>query len=418
MHLPHDVNPSIRQIGVYFMSPIKFTKCVSLLAAAGVLSISGLTLSAHAAEKSKTKAIEAEVISTQSSAELSAELGKKWGRVLTEGYGVSEQGLRMFVAGHANYPQEVLKSALAAKNFEAMNRALMDHNQTLVNALAEKIRNEEEGPLNVEVHKVKNEMNKALGDEARDLVYIPITPCRTFDTRSATFAGFSGAVAPGTPKSAYAFWGVASASLWVQYGGTVDSCPDTTLSGPLANGSPYSVAVNVTVITPAGSGWITTYRGDLADPSATVVSKFVQNGVTDTALLIANVCRGVTGATCTNDIKIASRGTTAHVAGDVVGYFIKPQATALSCTDVDAVGIAGTWNNLGTVSVSFPACPTGTRTGVSCGYNGTAPAGILLQEGGASFGYCQWFNNTGVVQSANRPSLTATSTCCRTPLGR
>ena len=59
----------------------------------------------------------------------------------------------MFVTGYANYPQELLKSALAAKNFAAMNRTLMDHNQTVVNTLAEKIRNEE-GPMDIEIHKI------------------------------------------------------------------------------------------------------------------------------------------------------------------------------------------------------------------------------------------------------------------------
>ena len=385
------------------MNQIKLTKCVSLLAAAGVLSFSGLTFSAHAAEKGKAKAIEAETITTQSSAELSAELGKKWGRVLTEGYGVSEQGLRMFVTGYANYPQEVLKSALAAKNFEAMNRALMDHNQTLVNALAEKIRNDEENSLNVEVHKIKNEMNKLLGDEARDLVYIPITTCRTFDTRSALFAGFNGVVAPGAPKSAYAYWG-SGPSSWVQYGGTVDSCPDTTLSGPVGNSVPYSAAINVTVITPAGSGWITTYRGDQADPSATVVSKFVQNGVTDTALLITNVCRGATGASCTNDIKIASRGTSAHVAGDVVGYFIRPQATALSCTTVDGTAVAvpsNTYANIGTVA----ACATGYT---SVGVDFSAGADVLKADSGLSYLYVR--NVSGFSQN-----VTPRTNCCRIP---
>ena len=405
MHLPHDVNPSIHQIGINFMSCIKFTKSVSLLAAAGLLSISSLTLSAHAAEKGKTKAIEAETMTTQSSAELSAELGKKWGRVLTEGYGVSEAGLRMFVTGYANYPQEVLKSALNAKNFDAMNRSLMDHNQTLVNALAEKIRNQEEGPTNVEVHKVKNEMSKLLGDEARDLVYIPITPCRTFDTRTSVVGGFNGAVAPGTPKGAYVFWGGAP-SFWVVNGGTVDSCPDTTLSGPLlANGSPYSVAMNVTVITPAGSGWITAYRGDLADPSATVVGKFVQNGVTDTALLIANVCRGVTGASCANDIKIASRGTTAHVAGDVVGYFIKPQATALDCNAVDGTSVTVAANAYANLSSAIPACAAGyTRVGVEF----SAGADVLKADSGLNYLYVR--SLAGVAQT-----VTPKAHCCRIP---
>ena len=271
----------------------------------------------------------------------------------------------MFVTGYANYPQELLKSALAAKNFAAMNRTLMDHNQTVVNTLAEKIRNEE-GPMDIEIHKISSEMHKSLGDEARDLVYVPIAPCRVFDTRSATYsAAFAGAVAPGAPKSAYLYFAAPAPTSWVQFGGTVDNCPDTASNGPLANSFPYAAAINATAISPAGSGWFTAYRGDLADPSATVVSKIVQNGVTDTALVIVNACRGVSAntAACSNDIKIATRGTTAHVAGDLVGYFIRPQATALSCVQVASVATnvdANTYKSLPILTCTAGFTPVAT----------------------------------------------------------
>ncbi len=390
------------------MRRIQLTQCVSWLAAAGVLSLSCAAFSAHASDKdsAKAKLIEVEQI-TQSSAEMSAELGKKWGKVLAEGYGLSEQGLKQFVSGYANYPQDVLKSALSAKNFDAMNRTLMDHNQTLVNALAEKISNEE-GSTDVESHKIKSEVRKALGDEARDLVYIPIQPCRTFDTRSTTFSGFGGVVVPGTPKSAYvAFNG--STSQWIQYGGTVDSCPDTTQNGLLAGTFPYSVALNLTVISPAGTGWATVYRGDLADPSATVVSKFAQNGVTDTGLVIANVCRGVSSASCPSDIKIATRGTTAHVAGDVVGYFIKPQATALQCTTVASASVPLPPSTNGGVTVTFPACTAGyTATGYGCRH-GTS-ADVYISEINETGGYCR-YNYFGAAATTAQ----ATTRCCRTP---
>ncbi len=393
------------------MLRIQLTQCVSWLAAAGVLSLSCAAFSAQAADKdsAKAKLIEVEQI-TQSSAEMSAELGKKWGKVLTEGYGMSEQGIKQFVNGYANYPQDVLKSALSAKNFEAMNRTLMDHNQTLVNALAEKISNEE-GSTDVESHKIKSDMRKALGDEARDLVFIPVAPCRTFDTRFATVgATFAGTVSPGSPKDAYVFWSGSSGAWQTDgYGGTAN-CPETsTGAGPLAGTSPYASAMNLTVITPAGSGWVTTYRGDLPDPSATVVGKFVQNGVTDTALLITNVCRGATGASCIADIKIATRGTTAHMAGDVVGYFIKPQATALQCTTVASATVPLPPATNGGVTVSFPACTVGyTATGYGCRHGATAD--VYISEINETGGYCR-YNYFGAAATTAQ----ATTRCCRTP---
>lgn len=392
------------------MRRIQFTQCFSWLAAAGVLSLSCAALSAQAADKdhAKAKPVELEAV-TQTSAELSAELGSKWGRVLTEGYGLSADGLKMFVGGYAAYPQSVLKQALDAKNFEAMNRVLMDHNQQLVNALAEKISNDE-GSTDVEIHKIKNEMRKALGDEARDLVYIPIAPCRTFDTRTSSFAGFNGVVVPGTPKDAYVSWG-GTTSFWISYGGTVDSCPGTTTGNAagLAGTFPYAVALNLTVISPAGTGWATVYRGDLPDPSLTVVSKFVQTGLTDTGLVIANVCRGATGASCLNDIRIATRGTTAHVAGDVVGYFIKPQATALQCTTVFATNVALPPGSNGTVTSSFPACTAGyTATGYACRH-GTG-ADVYISEINEVGGYCR-YNYFG----ATATTAQASTRCCRVP---
>lgn len=388
------------------MRGIQFTQRFLWLAAAGVLSLSCAALSAQAADKdhAKAKPVELEAI-TQSGAELSAELGEKWGRVLAEGYGLSERGLTMFVNGYANYPKDVLKSALSAKNFEAMNRALMDHNQQLVNALAEKISNEE-GTMDVEIHKIKREMTKALGDEARDLVYIPIAPCRTFDTRTALFGGFNGVVVPGTPKNALVVWPGAS-SGWISYGGTVDSCPETTTGNinGLAGAFPYAVAFNLTVITPVGTGWATVYRGDLADPSLTVVSKFVQSGLTDTGLVVANTCRGATGASCVNDIKIATRNTTAHVAGDVVGYFIKPQATALQCTTVEGTVVNVGANTYASLTSALPACAAGyTRVGVEFFAN----ADVLKADSGLDYLFVR---NVGATAS----SVTPKAHCCRVP---
>lgn len=387
------------------MKTIQCSRRVSLLLTAVALSLPTVALHAQTANGSKSKPVEVEVI-IQTGAELSAELGNKWGKVLTEGYGLSADGLKMFVNGYASYPQSVLKSALNAKNFEAMNRTLMDHNQTLVNALAEKIRNEE-GSMDVEIHKIKREMTKALGDEGRDLVYIPIQSCRTFDTRTSQVGPtYAGQVAPNVPKDAYVFWS-GSSSSWIPYGGTVDSCPDTERSNAalLAGGLPYAVAMNVTIIQPVGTGWVTTYRNDLADPSLTVVSKFVQSGITDTALLIANVCRGKTGASCAADIKIASRGTTAHVAGDIVGYFIKPQATKLDCTTVSGTGLNVPANSYFNLSSAIVACAAGYQ---SVGVEFFAGSDVLKADSGLDYLYVR-------NVSASAQTVTPKTHCCRIP---
>ncbi len=294
-----------------------------------------VTATAEALNSAQVKRISVEQPMLESASELVGKLATKWERVLREGYGLSESGMQQFKSGYGGYPAAVLQQALEAKSFEAMNAILMDHNQTLVNGLADRIKNSE-GTEDVDSHKIKASMRKALGDEGRDLVYIPITPCRTFDTRTAAYSGFGGQVTPGNPKQAFVFWAGAAPTDWTAgYGGIVANCPDTAQNGILlSNVAPYSTAVNISTVAPTADGWITAYRGDLADPSNTVVTNLVKAGTLQTALAIVTVCRGVSGASCPSDIKIASQGTSVHVAGDVVGYFIRPQTQALDCRTI------------------------------------------------------------------------------------
>jgi hypothetical protein len=153
------------------------------------------------------------------------------------------------------------------------------------------------------------------------------------------------------------------------------------------------------------------YRNDLADPSATVVSQLVQTGVNDTALVIANVCRGATGASCSADIKIASRGTNVDVAGDIVGYFIKPQATALQCVDV--YNAAPVTVGAGTdVCQNPPACTAG-YTETSLLFDNVGFGGLVVSQfnGPSAAGTKMCGRNTGGATQ----SFTSGRRCCRVP---
>ena len=147
-----------------------------------------------------------------------------------------------------------------------------------------------------------------------------------------------------------------------------------------------------------------------------MVSQLIQAGVNDTALLIVNVCRGVTGASCAFDIKIASQGTNTHVATDVVGYFIRPQATALECNEVYAT------TNV-TVAAGVTACTGAAGTIPVCAAGFTGTAGVPRWISGATgaaltqvqvdstpFNNACWTNSSGgsaVMQAGVR--------CCRVP---
>jgi hypothetical protein len=338
----------------------------------------------------------------ETSSVLIEQLSAKWDTVLRQGYGLSDAAMQQFKSGYASYPASVLMQALDAKSFDVMNNILLDHNQTLVSGLADRYRQADDSK-DVSAHQTKASMRKALGDEAKDLVYIPITPCRTFDTRATTFIGFGGQVTQNNPKNAFVTFSGPTSS-WIAYGGTVDSCPDTTQTGgPLGGTFPYAAAVNISTIFPSADGWITAYRGDLPDPSNTVVTNLVKAGTLQTALAIVNVCRGVTGASCPSDIKIASQATAVHVAGDVVGYFIKPQATALQCTAVNGVTASVPANTY--TSVNVAACPAGYT---SIGVDFSTGANVLKADSG--FGYLYVRNVDSIAQN-----VTAKTTCCRIP---
>jgi hypothetical protein len=227
----------------------------------------------------------------------------------------------------------------------------------------------------------------SIGSLASDTTYTPITPCKLVDTRGTSGYAVAGGAFAASEKRTYNSY--SSCGPTVQNMAAIQVSAVTSYGG--AGGGILSMMAN-TAAAPITNIFYAGY--------APVTTTIPVNGTSPGGLFDVQVS-GVAGA---------------HVILEVVGYFAAPTPTALQCVNVDAFGAASTWNNATTKSVSFPACTAGyTRTGVSCGFNGTAPAGVLLQEGSASFNYCQWYNNSGAVQSANVTNLQAVSTCCRVP---
>src|SRR5688572_1161831 len=69
---------------------------------------------------------------------------------------------------------------------------------------------------------------KSLGDDSRDLVFIPITPCTVFDTRFATDVNSMGIVANGVTKKFYSHL-TGGGGNYTNWGGN-PSCPETELA--------------------------------------------------------------------------------------------------------------------------------------------------------------------------------------------
>jgi hypothetical protein len=141
-----------------------------------------------------------------------------------------------------------------------------------------------------------------LGAFSSDLVYVPITPCRAFDTRFST----GGKIAGGATRSFYTNFPSAGATAWSNQGGDASHCPAIPFD-------PVAVAITVTATGNTASGFLNMwpYLGVAANTS------FVNWGAGGT---IANTTMVLTCYSCGPDINIAVSATT-DVIGDIVGYY-------------------------------------------------------------------------------------------------
>ena len=225
-----------------------------------------------------------------------------------------------------------------------------------------------------------------LGSAASDLVYTPITPCRVLDTRSG-----GGAIAAGSTRN-FQIWGAAT---YAAQGGTASNC------GITAGADVAAVAMNVTVVTPAAGGFVTAYPFGALLPLAATVN-FQAGDIARGDFTIAKVTQ-----TGTSHLSIFS-SSNADVVGDVVGFYSKPVATALTCntntaTRALAIGFDG-WN------YATASCPAGTRA--TAPYCFRSAANVYLTGSGTSGSqpWCAWANQSGAAQTVSEGA-----NCCNIP---
>ena len=111
---------------------------------------------------------------------------------------------------------------------------------------------------------------KALGEDTRDLVFIPVTPCTVWDTRFATSAPFMGAIGPAVTRQFYSHLDAAGGNF-TPYGGN-PAC--TEANQTFLGGRPYAAMMTVYVNNPVGQGWLTFYRDGDPDPSNATISVY------------------------------------------------------------------------------------------------------------------------------------------------
>jgi len=149
-----------------------------------------------------------------------------------------------------------------------------------------------------------------LGDSYSDLLFVPLTPCRVFDTRQGSAGG---------PLAAGEIRGfvINGSSGFVTQGGNSGGC-----GVPAGAVPPQATAVvlNLIAVSPAGPGDLRAWAYDQPEPLASVL-----NYASVPGLNIANgVIVPVAGTGLVpDDIKLHAEVSGTHVVADVTGYFTR-----------------------------------------------------------------------------------------------
>lgn len=292
-----------------------------------------------------------------SRAELSRTIVQKWSGHVNKAFPIGADAWSKEMApAFAGASMEELEAAAGAKSFDDMNRLLLG------------------GTI--------EDGTNALGDIATDLVYVPVTPCRLFDTRLA-----GGQIAANTVRS----FDVTAVSDFSFQGGAANNCEVG------AAGSFAAAEINFTVVAPASAGYITAFPFAGTQPLASTLN--YEAGAVRGNDVVVKLDQGASA----NELSVYTFAAT-HLVGDIVGYYINPQATALSCVDT-----ADTVTNVAagaTANSNAPACAAGyTQTATNCESSTWQMPFVFF-----SAGTCSAQNN-----SASAATLRASRTCCRVP---
>ncbi|MFZ5638874.1 MAG: hypothetical protein ACOY82_20065 [Pseudomonadota bacterium] len=291
----------------------------------------------------------------------------KWGGHVQEAYRTDpRRWAASMEPAFARAPLPALRKAAEARSFTAMNDALLaapSPTATLVSASAPG--------------------TKALGDPDKDLVYVPVTPCRILDTRIA-----GGPIAANSVRD----FDLADATSFSIQGGDAGNCNVGD------KGSFAAAVLNITVVQPSGPGYITAYP-HLATRPVAATSNYVTNEIRNSLAIVR-----LDQSQATYEFTIYSYAQT-HVVADVVGYFSSPSAIEPQCLEVPSTskGISRT------TIVDSPSCPVGySLMGGDCKVTDFYQYGpVTLQSSHSSNGVhtCAWYGSGGSGMSIAR--------CCR-----
>ncbi|WP_460456893.1 hypothetical protein [Arenimonas alkanexedens] len=328
-------------------------------------------------------------VEQQRRSDLSVAIIEKWGSHVEGAYSRSSEAWGQdMLPLLMKAPLESLQLAANARTFDAMNDALVAKAApvpTMPRAGAPIGRVSGSSALPV----AKSEdVTAGVGGANTDLVYVPVVPCRVIDTRLV--GGKIGAVSTRSFE-------IASTTDYLAQGGSATDCS-------VGNVGDISAAViNFTTVSPDYAGFVTVYDFGGVQPLAATVN-YVTNESSGN-LTIVPLDDDAAG----DDITAFTFAPT-HLVGDIVGYFVQPQATAFQC-----VSTFVTENILANqpFDLQIPSCPVSYAiTGAGCrtpGFNEASWAiNGLFTSGGNVLGFCSGNNVTsGTI------TVEGTAQCCR-----
>lgn len=237
-----------------------------------------------------------------------------------------------------------------------------------------------------------------LGNIDQDLIFVPITPCRIFETR--TQFGGTGPIAAGTTKHFI----ISKADSYASQGGSTTNCG---LGAATVNNNFAAAAINLTAISGATSySWITAFQFGTTMPLASTLNfGTAQNDVRT----VATVVKLNTDPAVTTQLSINATQST-EVIGDLVGYYSRPRGTNLACSNPPETTLLVAPGVLGTLPI--PACAATNSYSSIGGYCYTDGAEMLAYSG-AQGGECKMKN-----MGATSATITAGRRCCGVPGGR
>lgn len=267
-------------------------------------------------------------------------------------------------------PVDQLRRARDARTFEQMNDALLVDSPGGTAALV--AATDGDKPRIV---------GRALGDADKDLVFVPVTPCRIIDTRVA-----GGAIAANTVRS----FDVTSISSYAAQGGDNSNC-----NGVGAAGSFAAAAINFTVVTPSIAGYMTAFPFGGTQPLAATVN-YVAGDIRGN-FSVVKLDQGASA----NELSVYTFAQT-HLVADIVGYYIRTPVPSLECVSTAQASVLIPSN--GTDNVNAPNCLAGyVQTATNCEATSWLMPMVFFNNG-----TCSARNNSG-----SDATLRASRTCCR-----